>query len=158
MLAKAASISRGDWAFKFRRLGPSSRAASSTSCCSISTFGAFGSRSQAMVAGGGTSSCSSSRRFGCRGAFPKLTPVILPPGRLRLVTAPLAMGSPPATNTIGIVEVAALSRAQGALLTNNHGHMPAYQVRHQFGESIELILCPAEFDRHVVAVDETGFL
>jgi hypothetical protein len=37
---------------------------------------------------------------------------------LRLVTLPLAMGSPPATNTIGIVEVAAL----GACLGNSGFH------------------------------------
>src|SRR6266487_3329710 len=38
---------------------------------------------------------------------PKVTPVILPPGRLRLVTRPLSIGSPPRMNTIGMVEVAA---------------------------------------------------
>jgi hypothetical protein len=31
----------------------------------------------------------------------------LPPGRLRLVTRPVAIGSPPLTNTRGMVEVAA---------------------------------------------------
>jgi hypothetical protein len=62
-----------------------------------------------MVAGGGTSSCSSPRRFGCRAAVAKLTPVMLPPGRLRLVTRPVAIGSPPLTNTIAMVEVAALA-------------------------------------------------
>src|SRR5262249_48968673 len=51
-------------------------------------------------------SCSSPRRFGRRGTDAKLTP-ILPPGRLRLVTRPVSIGSPPLTNTIGMVEVAA---------------------------------------------------
>src|SRR5262249_20330769 len=37
----------------------------------------------------------------------KLTAVILPPSRLRLVTRPVAIGSPPLTNTIGMVEVTA---------------------------------------------------
>src|SRR5262249_52348523 len=50
------------------------------------------------------------------------------------------------------------SRAHGDLLTDNHGYMPAHQVRHQFRESIELVLCPSELDRYVVAVDEIGFL
>src|SRR5262245_48090694 len=36
-------------------------------------------------------------------------PVILPPGRLRLVTRPIATGSVPETNTMGIVAVAALA-------------------------------------------------
>src|SRR5215471_6838343 len=48
-----------------------------------------------------------------RGADAKLTPVILPPGRLRLLTRPVAIGSPPLTNTIGMVEVA----ARAALMT-----------------------------------------
>ena len=62
-----------------------------------------------MVVSRGTSSCSSPRRFGCRGPDAKLTPVMLRPGRLRLVTRPVAIGSPPLTNTIGMVEVAALA-------------------------------------------------
>src|SRR5262249_47523137 len=108
MVANAASISRGDEAFRLRMLRASSRAAASTSRVSISKVGEFiGSPSQAMVAGGGTNSCSSSRRFVCKGPDPKLTPVILPPGRLRLSTRPVSIGSPPLTNTIGMVEVAA---------------------------------------------------
>ena len=34
---------------------------------------------------------------------------MLPPGRLRLVTSPGAIGSPPIANTIGIVVVAAFA-------------------------------------------------
>src|SRR5262249_12494011 len=39
----------------------------------------------------------------------RLTPVALPPGRLRLATKPILTGSPPTVNTIGIVDVAALA-------------------------------------------------
>ena len=39
----------------------------------------------------------------------KLTPVTLPPGRLRLATRPSLTGSPPVAKTIGIVVVAALA-------------------------------------------------
>jgi hypothetical protein len=38
-----------------------------------------------------------------------VTPVILPPGRLRLGTRPTLIGSLPLLNTIGIVVVAALA-------------------------------------------------
>ena len=38
-----------------------------------------------------------------------LTPVTLPPGRLRLCTIPILTGSPPVANTIGIVPVAAFA-------------------------------------------------
>jgi hypothetical protein len=39
----------------------------------------------------------------------KLTPVMFPPGRLRLATKPAPTGSPPNVKTIGIVVVAALA-------------------------------------------------
>ena len=39
----------------------------------------------------------------------KLTPVTLPPGRLRLATRPSLTGSSPTPKTIGIVAVAALA-------------------------------------------------
>ena len=39
----------------------------------------------------------------------KLTPVTLPPGRLRLATRPSLTGSLPVAKTIGIVVVAALA-------------------------------------------------
>src|SRR6202007_2296511 len=57
----------------------------------------------------GTSSCSSSSRFGQSSPRKAATPVSLPPGRLRLATRPNATGSTPTVKTIGIVEVAALA-------------------------------------------------
>src|SRR5262249_37487775 len=39
----------------------------------------------------------------------KLTPVIFPPGRLRLGTSPSSTGSPPVRNTIGSIDVAGLA-------------------------------------------------
>src|SRR5215472_13531811 len=52
---------------------------------------------------------SSSSRFGPICAVKLVTPVRLPPGRARLATSPIATGSPPTKNTIGIVVVAALA-------------------------------------------------
>jgi len=43
-----------------------------------------------MVAACGTSSCSSPSRFASRVGLKLKTPVVLPPGRLRLATRPLA--------------------------------------------------------------------
>src|SRR5262249_26777153 len=51
-----------------------------------------------------------------------------------------------------------LGRAHGGILANDRCHLPVYQIRRECREPIELILRPAEFDRHVVAVDEPGFL
>ena len=46
----------------------------------------------------------------------KLTPVTLPPGRLRLATRPTLTGSPPVTKTIGTVVVAALAASAAGVL------------------------------------------
>ena len=62
-----------------------------------------------MIVAVGTNSCSSSSRFGANSAFKLLTPVRLPPGRLRLATRPSFTGSKPTRNTIGMVVVAALA-------------------------------------------------
>src|SRR5439155_13261210 len=71
--------------------------------------GAAGSNKAAMLTGLGTSSCSSPSRLAVKSTEVKTTPVTLPPGRLRLPTNPLLTRSPPLTNTIGIVVVAAMA-------------------------------------------------
>ena len=68
-----------------------------------------GLTSMPIVVALGTSWRSSSSRFAPNTAAKKLTPVTLPPGRFMLATRPSLTGSPPLTNTIGIVEVAALA-------------------------------------------------
>jgi integrase len=45
-----------------------------------------------------------------------ITPVALPPGRLRLATRPSATGSEPVPKTIGMLEVAALAASAPAVL------------------------------------------
>jgi hypothetical protein len=57
----------------------------------------------------GASSRARSNRLPTTGALKKLTPVMLPPGRLRLLTSPGSTGSPPIANTMGIVVVAAFA-------------------------------------------------
>ena len=57
----------------------------------------------------GKSSCINSIRLGPRARPEKLTPVMLPSGRLKLATRPDSTGSAPDVNTIGIVAVAALA-------------------------------------------------
>src|SRR3954470_9775880 len=44
----------------------------------------------------------------------KLTPVMFPPGRLRLATSPTSTGSTPFAKTIGIFDVAALAARAGS--------------------------------------------
>ena len=62
---------------------------------------------------------SSSSRFAPTWEPSHDTPVMLPPGRLRLATRPSLTGSAPATKTIGTVVVAALAAAAAPLFTTS---------------------------------------
>src|SRR5262249_15357375 len=64
----------------------------------------------------GTTSCRSSNRFAQRSESYLLTPVALPPGRLRLTTKPAANGSRATVNTMGITEVTALAASAAGVL------------------------------------------
>src|SRR2546429_381893 len=86
-----------------------------------------------MVLGGGTSSCSSPRRFGCKEPDPKVTPGILPPGRLRLLTRPVTIGSPPLMNTIETIiqsRAGALLIGNSILFNNRRRQLAALAARH----------------------------
>src|SRR5262249_60274914 len=71
--------------------------------------GLIGFTRKPIAAALGTVSCSSSNCLGNRLLAKKLTPVIFPPGRLRLATSPTLMGSAPITKTIGTVVLAAFA-------------------------------------------------
>ena len=61
--------------------------------------------------------------------------------------------------TMGIVVVAALAaNAAAGLPADDHGDLPANQIGRQLRQPIELILGPAVFDRHVLALDIAGLL
>src|SRR5437870_11595597 len=97
----------------------------------------------------GASSRNISNCFATSSTVWKLTPVALPPGRLRLGTRPIATGSLPIAKTIGMVVVAALVASDAATRRGDHGHPPADQIGGQVRQPIVLIRRPAEFDRHV---------
>ena len=88
---------------------PIACAAACTSLRSASVSGVFGFTSMAIVVALGTSWRSNSSRFAPSTPQKKITPVTLPPGRLRLATRPSLTGSPPVAKTIGTVVVAALA-------------------------------------------------
>src|SRR6516162_1149866 len=75
-----------------------------------------------MSAGFGRRSCRNCRCFELRGDLKKLTPVTFPLGRLRLATSPRSTGSIPPTNTIGIVEVAAIATESDTPLKRSPPH------------------------------------
>src|SRR5262249_44189807 len=64
----------------------------------------------------GSSSCSNSSRFGATSTYLLVTPVRLPPGRLRLATRPVRIGSIPPSKTIGMVVVTAFAATAAGLL------------------------------------------
>jgi hypothetical protein len=72
-----------------------------------------GLTSNPIAVAAGTSPCSNSNRFEPSWLDKKLTPVTLPPGRLKLATRPSLTGSPPVVKTIGMVAVAALAASAG---------------------------------------------
>ena len=112
----------------------------------------------AIVVAFGTSWRSSSSRFGSNCAAKKLTPVTLPPGRLRLATRPsltgIAAGREDNRNRRG----RGLGRQRRRVVPDDHGHRPANQFGRQRRQPIGLIFRPAVFDRDVLALDEAGFL
>ena len=63
----------------------------------------------------GTTSLSSSKRFPSISTEIEVNPVMLPPGRARLATRPVATGSPTATMTRGIVVVAFLTASEAGV-------------------------------------------
>ena len=72
----------------------------------------------AKVVAAGINSCASSSRFGPISTFSWLTPVMLPPGRLKFETRPNCTGSLAVVKTRGIVSVAFFTaRLAGVLAT-----------------------------------------
>ena len=101
----------------------------------------------------GNSSCSTCNSFGANPAFNWVTPVTLPPGRLRLATRPSWTGSEPSSKTMGMAVVAACRQCGRSSGRGNHGHLTMNQIGHHRRQSIILALRPAVFDQHVLTFD-----
>src|SRR6516162_6495154 len=159
-VAKAASISRLVLALRTWICNPMARAADCTSLNVVSVVGAkVGLTSTAIRAAWGTISRKSSSRFAVNSPLKRLIPVRLLPGRARLGTRPSLTGSSPTMKTMGIVVVAALAASPELVLSaRDHGDLSTNQFGRQLRQSIELILGPAVFDCHVLALDIAGIL
>jgi hypothetical protein len=84
----------------------------------------------------------------------RVTPVTLPPGRLRVATKPYFTGSTPPSKTMGIVEVAVFAasielRSAGC---ENHADLTQEQVGGHFCQNALIVRSP-EFDGDVIALD-----
>src|SRR5262245_13465586 len=158
-LEKAASISFSLLAFRTGSLSPSACAAACMSLVCDSEAGFVGLVRNPTTVALGTSSCSSSRRFAASVVTRKLTPVALPPGRLKLETRPRSTGSVPMVKTIGMAEVAALAATAAGGAT---AMIKATGISHQLGcqcrQSVELTIGRAMFDCDIAAFDIAGFL
>src|SRR5580704_17230729 len=108
MVVKAASRSRSVLAVSTSRRRPIALAAASVSGASTA-FGLLELTSNAIVVVEGSSSRRSSKRFGPNILTKMNIPVRLPPGRLKLSTRPVLIGSAPVMNTIGVVLVSTLA-------------------------------------------------
>src|SRR5262249_54069400 len=124
-----------------------------------STCGLFGWWSRAPVAAFGTTSCRRPSRLDPISVVNTLTPVTLPPGRFKLTTNPVFTGSSP-VNTIGIVEVSALTARAGPVppvatitLTWRWTRSAA-----SFRQSIILALSRTVLNRDVLALRIASFL
>ena len=85
--------------------------------------------------------------------------MILPPGRLRLVTRPsLHRVSADRLKTIGMVVVAALAASAEGCHRDRSRPLGGDEVGRQRRQSIVLALRPTIFDRHVLSLDIAGFV
>src|SRR5947209_16214865 len=121
------------------------RAAACRSLNMVSVLGLVGLTSAAMMVAVGTNSCANSNRFGITSTYNWVTPVTLPPGRLRLATRPICTGSLAVVKTMGIVVIAAFTACTPGLLAN--------QLSRQRRHSVVLPARPAILNRHVLTLD-----
>ena len=131
---------------------PSARAAISVSLVTVSALGLPGLISTLIIVFVGSNSLSNSRRLGNNKEANWLTPVTLPSGRLKLETRPSFIGSPPTTNTIGMVEVASLAASATGEPTDggNYRHLTANEFRRQRPKAVVLAFRPSVFDRQIL--------
>ena len=113
-----------------------------------------------MVAALGTACANIFQAFGSSSVLTRLTPVRLPPGRLKLSTRPIATGSLALLNTTGIVVVAAFaaSAAEVTAGRDDHIHPALHQIGQQLRQPIDTAFGPAILDGNVATFDEATLL
>src|SRR5262249_45649840 len=133
-------------------------AAARTSETNCSVVGNLGSTSTAMRAAPGRNSRKSPSCFGPSSAETKLTPVTLPPGRLRLTTRPSLTGSPTGHEDDWHRRGRGLGRERCRRIAEDRDYLPAKKVRHQNRQPVSLTLGRTVFDGDVLALDIASLL
>src|SRR5262249_8637915 len=106
----------------------------------------------------GFTSRNSPMRFASITAFKLLTPVILPPGRLRLATNPPTTGSPMNTATIGVVLVAVdATFAVMSPPTDTSTVCCGQKITSLPGQALVMTVCPAVVDGDILPFDYAVF-
>src|SRR5262245_14463405 len=102
----------------------------------------------------GTISRKSASRFAAISVDWIDKPVTLPPGRARLATRPVPIGSAAIANTIGMTVVACLDAITAGVddVTMNI-NLESHEFGCNFGEALATSFCPPIFDRHGAAFD-----
>ena len=132
------------------------RAPAMPSCCSALAVKLSGFITRAMRRARGAISVSSSMRLPLRIDEKRLTPVRLPPGRLRLATRPWPTGSAPTVKTIGMALVARLRRPRrrDVARCRDRGDLHRRELGRKRRQLRVVALGPAVLDAHVAAFDE----
>src|SRR5262245_56050009 len=155
-LANTASKSRSVLACRTWSCRPRVRAAVCRFLVFISArAGLVGLTRCAMVLVVGTSSCNNSSRFGATSVFKWVTPVTLPPGRLKLATRSswtgLAANSTTNRNGRRRCPCRKRCRSRGR---GYHGHLTMNQISRQCGQPFVFIPGEAIFDSDVLTLDK----
>src|SRR5262249_28664998 len=116
-------------------------AAARTSATKGLVMGQLGSTIAAMRTAPGTNWSNKSSCFAPTSLARKVTPVALPPGRLRLATSPSLTGSPPLAKTTGNAVVAALAAIAEAV-SSPRSQIPDGARDQRRGQAIDRIDSP----------------
>src|SRR6516164_10839799 len=107
----------------------------------------------------GTASRSNSSRLLAVSGNRSDKPVTLPPGRARLATRPLPTGSPTATATIGIVDVACFAASCClSSLREDGSYLEPNELRGDFAVALIASFRPAVLDRDGTTLDPAEFV
>ena len=80
-------------------------------------------------------------------------PVALPPGRDRLVTSPVAIGSFAIVKTIGMTEVTCFSAGTAVPVVTMTLVIEPDQLGRELGQAVRVSICPPVFDRDGTSLD-----
>ena len=133
---------------------PRVRAAACVSLDRVSAEGLVGLTSSAMAVAPGTNSCASSNSFAPSSTDKRVTPVRLPPGRLRLATRPSLTGSAHVTKMTGTVMVALLAARAALWLPTTTATLRLIRLATRAGNRSTRSSAGAKFNADVLAFDE----